>query len=314
MTLRLCEEDRLRAALGMPALIAATADAFRQLKSGRFELPQRLQLADGGYLVMPTRHIDRESLVVKSLSVSAGRQPMIDGLVSWSSTAAVNSIAAPAATITAMRTGAIVGLATELLADPAAASLMLFGAGALAADQARAVHAVRPLDDVWIVARTRERGQRLAATLRTEMPDTGFVVNSLADRNPIRADIICCATPSTAPLFDTDELAPTVHVNAVGSYRRGMAELPESLIADAGMIAVDDRAACLAEAGELIEAVEHGTIGHRDLTELTDLVDAKPHPDGRTIFKSVGVAIQDWAAMNLLASMLGEQPAEPVGR
>ncbi len=313
MTLRLYEEDQLRAALDMPRLIAATADAFRDLKSGCFELPQRLQLAAGSYLVMPTRHIDRESLVVKSLSVSAGRQPMIDGLVSWSSTAAADSIVAPAAIITAMRTAAIVGLATELLADPAASSLMLFGAGALAPDQVRAVHAVRPLDDVWIVARTRERGERLAAMLRTEMPDTGFVVNSLADRNPIRADIICCATPSTTPLFGLDELGPTAHVNAVGSYRPDMAELPQALIAEAGVVAVDDRAACLAEAGELIEAVEGGVRGDRDLTELTDLVNTKPHPNGRTVFKSVGVAIQDWAAMNLLAGLL-EQPAEPVGR
>lgn len=312
MTLRLCPEHQLRTDIDMPALIGATAAAFRDLKAERFDLPQRLQLGDGGYLVMPTRHIDEESLVVKTVSVSSGRDPVIDGLVSWSSTQATDSVAAPAAAITAMRTGAIVGLATDLLADPAASSLMLFGAGALAADQVRAVHAVRPLEDVWIVARTRDRGDRLAALLRTEMPDTGFVVNSLTDRDPRRADIICCATPSTAPLFAADELAPTAHVNAVGSYRPGMAELPESLIADAGLIAVDDRAACQVEAGELIDAGAHGVIADDDPVEMIDLVDAHPHPSGRTVFKSVGVAIQDWAAMNLLASRL-EEPAEPVG-
>lgn len=312
MTLRLYPEDQLRTIVTMTALIPALARAFRDLKQDRFELPQRLQLADGGYLVMPTRHTVQESLVVKAVSISAARRPTIDGLVSWSSTAAADSVAAPAAPVTALRTGAIVGLATDLLADPAASTLMLFGAGALAADQVRAVHRVRPLEDVWIVARTPERGEQLAAMLRTEMPDTGFVVNSLTDRKPRRAHIVCCATPSTTPLFDPDELAPTAHVNAVGSYRPEMAELPGALLAGADLVAVDDRGACLTESGELIEAIRQGLITDFRLEELSDLIDRDPRSGGRTVFKSVGVAIQDWAAMNVLASAILEEPPEPV--
>lgn len=313
MTLRSCPEDQLRRVIEMPAMIASVADAFADLGDGRFELPQRFQLAEGGYLVMPTRHTDQESLVVKAVSVALDRIPVIDGMVSWSSTESPDTVVAPAAPITAIRTGAIVGLATDLMAEPSASSLMLFGAGALAADQIRAVHAVRPLTKVTIVARTPERGDRLARLLRSEMADTRFVVTSLTDRDPAQAEIICCATPSAVPLFDTDELAPTAHVNAVGSFQPGMAELPASLIAGAGMVAVDDHAACMAEAGELIEAVTQAVISQDDLTALIKILHRPPRPQGRTVFKSVGVAVQDWAAMNLLASSL-EETAEPIDR
>lgn len=301
MALLPLDDTRTRSVLDPVQLIAALRQAFVDLRNGDFELPQRVSLADSRYLVMPTRHRPSESLVVKTLSLAAGRRPMISGLASWSTTDHDTSVVAPAETITALRTGAICGLATDLLADRSASSLAVFGSGALAADQVRFVHAVRPLRSVTFVARTPSRADAVVERLRPELPDTEFVITTPADRELSGADIVCCATTSEQPLFAAAELGSTVHVNAVGSYRPTMHEFGADLIDGASAVVVDDLTACMIESGELIDAARAGVITTDQLIELVTIVDGAPLVGGRTIFKSVGIAIQDWAAMNLLA-------------
>lgn len=301
MALLPLDDTRTRQALDPRRLITEIGQAFADLREGNFEMPQRVSLADSGYLVMPTRHLPSESLVVKTLSLSAGRDPMISGLVSWSTTHHDRSVVAPAETITALRTGAISGLATDLLADPKASTMAIFGAGALATDQVRFVHAVRPLREVTFVARTPSRAEPVVERLRPVMPETDFVITPVAERDLSKADIVCCATTSTEPLFAAAELGATVHVNAVGSYKPTMHEFGADLLSDASAVVVDDLRACMIESGELIDAVDAGVITVDALTELMTITDRPSIGRGRTVFKSVGVAIQDWAAMNLLA-------------
>lgn len=300
------DDTRTRDALDPRRLIEEIHQAFADLRDGNFEMPQRVSLADSGYLVMPTRHLPSESLVVKTLSLAAGRDPMISGLVSWSTTRHDCSVVAPAETITALRTGAISGLVTDLLADPSASTLAIFGSGALAADQVRFVHAVRPLHKVTFVARTPSRAEPVVQQLRPIMPDTDFVITPLAERDLSEVDIVCCATTSTEPLFAASELARTVHVNAVGSYKPTMHEFGSDLVGAASAVVVDDLRACMIESGELIDALDAGVINTDELTELVGIIDKPLRPGGRTVFKSVGVAVQDWAAMNLLARTVTE--------
>lgn len=301
MALLPLDDTRTRSALDPVLLIEELRQAFTDLRDGNFELPQRVALADSGYLIMPTRHRPSESLVVKTLSLAADRNPMISGLVSWSTTRHDRSVVAPAETVTALRTGAITGLATDLLAGPSASRMAIFGAGALAADQIRFVHAVRPLRSVAVLARTPSRAEPWVDQLRTELPDTVFTISTPTQRDLSSIDILCCATTSTDPLFDAAELPATVHVNAVGSYKPSMHEFGPDLIGSAAAVVVDDLRACMIESGELIDAVDDRVIAIDALTELITIVDEPPRPGGRTIFKSVGVAVQDWAAMNLLA-------------
>lgn len=301
MALLPLDDTTTRGALDPRRLIEETRQAFADLRDGHFEMPHRVSLADSGYLVMPTRHLPSESLVVKTLSLAAGRDPMISGLVSWSTTHHDRSVVAPAETITALRTGAITGLVTDLLADPSASTMAIFGTGALAADQVRFMDAVRPLRMVTVVARTPSHAEPVVRQLQKDMPQTDFVITSPAERDLSQADIVCCATTSTEPLFAVSELAATVHVNAVGSYKPAMHEFGADLICDASTVVVDDLRACLIESGELIDAVGAGVINSDELTELVTIIDQLPRPGGRTVFKSVGLAIQDWAAMNLLA-------------
>jgi ornithine cyclodeaminase len=113
------------------------------------------------------------------------------------------------------------------------------------------------------------------------------------------ADIICTATDSTVPIVTKADVRPGAHVNAVGSFTSGMHELAVDLVASA-FVVVDHRPAALAEAGEIIAALAAGAKNEDDLVEIGELVNGRVAPPSSalqtTIFKSVGVAVQDLVA------------------
>jgi len=113
---------------------------------------------------------------------------------------------------------------------------------------------------------------------------------------------VCCATAATEPLFAASVLDAGAHVNAIGSYRPDMHEFSSELLGKASIIAVDSAAACLVEAGEIIDAVGAGVIGADALRELADLLTQPPARRGLTVFKSVGVALADFAVAAQLAA------------
>ncbi|MFI9450634.1 ornithine cyclodeaminase family protein [Amycolatopsis sp. NPDC052450] len=300
--------EEIRSAVSMPAAIDAVRNGFLALRRGEFEMPTRTVLRDGGFLVMSTHHRPTASAMIKTLSLDFdGRVPAIVGTVVWSELGHVRHLVADATEVTRIRTGAIVGVATDLLAPPEAKTCTLIGAGGQAADQVRAVHAVRPLTELKIVARGPERARALAKVLGEELHLDTVHVETDVDEAVRDADIVCCATTSTTPLFSHLSLAGHAHVNAIGAFRPTMRELPDELLAGATVV-IDERDAVLEESGEIIHALQAGAITEDDLIELgTALTDGIPKRVGRTVFKSVGVAMQDWAIADLLArACLGE--------
>ena len=129
----------------------------------------------------------------------------------------VGSVDGP--TLTAIRTAAGAGLATDILAPSEASRFAMLGAGAMARDQIQAVREVRDITDVVIWSRSPERAGKLAG-------DVGATVAASADQAVAGADIVTTATPSTTPLFASDSLRRTVHINAIGAYTPLMAEIP----------------------------------------------------------------------------------------
>ena len=110
------------------------------------------------------------------------------------------------------------------------------------------------------------------------------------------ADVICCATTSSEPIFSAEWVAQGAHVSAVGSFRKGMVELPPEVFAHAALVAVDSREAALEEAGDLVAAIERGLLASDGFAEIGTIEAgwaATRDPDAITVFKSVGLAIQD---------------------
>lgn len=288
----------VRAAVPMTAAVDAVREAFLDLAAGRFVVPQRLSFGGGTTLVMSACHTPTSTTVVKTLSLVAGRTPMILGTLVWNTEA--GQVVADAIEVTTLRTGAVSGVATDLLAPADAHRLALLGTGAQAADQVRAVAAVRPVSRLAVCGRDRSRALGFAERLGAEFPGiTTRVATSAADAVS-DAEIVCCATSSSTPLFDVDDLPERVHVNAIGSYLPSMRELPAELLATAGCVVVDQVEAVLEEAGEVIHAVDTGLLDRASLVELGGALGTPPVVGGRTVFKSVGLAVQDWAIARLL--------------
>lgn len=297
---RLSEAD-VRAAVSMAEAIDAVRQGFVELARGAFEMPVRTVLQGGQFLVMACNHPASGSLVVKTLSINVDRTPSITGTVVRSELGRAGSLVADAHAVTTLRTGAAVGVATDRLAAADADTLVLFGTGAQALDQVRAVHAVRPLRRVTVFGRDAARLGALVAAVAAEFPGLDATAGAEVATALAAADIVCCATAATAALFDAADLPERVHVNAIGSYRPTMRELPDDLLGSATVI-VDDRVAALAEAGEIIHAIDAGAARADDLVELGTLLSRPAGPaSGRTVFKSVGVAMQDWAVLDRLA-------------
>jgi alanine dehydrogenase len=118
-----------------------------------------------------------------------------------------------------------------------------------------------------------------------------------------QADVICCATSSSKPVFDDQFLKPGVHINGVGSYTPQMQEIPPQTVARAALF-VDLRSAALSESGDIIQAIKDGFIDeHHIQAELGEIVNGdqpgRVNEHQITFFKSVGIAVQDAAAAHL---------------
>lgn len=267
-----------------------------------FEVPPRHIFSQTAGMVMPCHDNASGVTVTKCLSQNPDRQPAITGTAVWNSPSTPDVLVADAIAVTTLRTGAVVGLATDLLAPAGPADVVLFGAGAQSPDQIRSVAAVREIARLTIVARRLEAADALADLLRAELP--GTEVRTTNDGAPAlrEATVVCCATRSTVPLFSLADLAPGhVHVNAIGAYLPTMHELPEDLLAAAEVIAVDDVAGCLHESGELIDAIASGAITADRIVPVGSVTRQDAPRSGPTVFKSVGTAILDWVVMDRVA-------------
>ena len=333
--------DLLRRLVPMPDAIEASRRAFTAAAAGEITGPLRSSLSRDRVLIMPAEHSSGSALI-KVISLRsdgwAHGLPSIGGGVLWID-ASTGQIAAllDAAALTALRTGAASGLATALLAPPSSAVLAMLGAGGQAADQVAGVCAVRPIREVRVYSRRAQRGEELSERLRASHPGVEVSPVPTAPQAVRGADVICTATRSTAPLFEAGDLNQQAHINAIGAYRRDMCEVPPEAFRRADLVVIDQLAAALAEAGDLTQALDGGYLRREDLVEIGHLLaDGAARPgggpggtgpggggtdgagpgSGLTIFKSVGIAAQDWSVCELAvrrAREAGVLPAEGQG-
>lgn len=271
--MRYLSAEDTRAALPMAVAIEAMEHAF----TGRAETPLRSLV--GNSLVMPGTLDDL--MAVKVISTVPGNPVGLVAVFDGDGTP-LGIVDGP--TLTAIRTGAVSGLATRLLAPEDAATLAMLGAGAMAFDQIAGVRAVRPIDTVIVWSRQIENARRLASRVGGEA--TGD-----ADDAVSRADVISCATPATHPIVSNRAVRPGSHINAVGAFTPEMAEVDKDVM-ERAYVVVDDVDAAAAEAGDLIQADRPPNTTLREL-----LAGTSPQiGEDLTVFKSVGLACQDVAA------------------
>jgi ornithine cyclodeaminase/alanine dehydrogenase-like protein (mu-crystallin family) len=271
----------------------------------------RVELPNGDLLLMPGVRDGGAGATVKLVTVTPGNAerglPTIHALVVWLDAETGRPLALiDGETLTAMRTGAASGVATRVLARNDASTLALLGAGAQAEWQLRAVLAARPIRRVRVYARGAAGREAFAARM-AELAGIEVVAAESAEAAVREADVVCCATTSSEPVFDAAWVAPGAHINGIGAYRLDMVELPPELFARASLVAVDSRAAARAEAGDLMAAVGGGLVAEEAVVEIgsigADWAATRP-ADAITAFKSVGLAIQDVAAAELIAVRL----------
>jgi ornithine cyclodeaminase len=309
MTLPFFTAEDIRRALPMREAIEAMRAAFIAFSEGRAHIPQRLSISipeqEGITLVMPG-YVPPDALGLKVVSVfprnPARGLPTLSALVVMLDP----ETGAPAALLdgaflTAWRTGAASGLATDLLARPDAESLALIGAGAQARTQLLAVAAVRSLRRVRVYSRTPARAQALIEEMQgQEGIPQDIAVAPTPEAAVAEADIVCTATNSSVPVFDGQALRPGTHINAIGSFTLEMRELDEETFRRAARVVVDSRAAALAEAGEVVWAIRQGILREANLVELGEIAagrrPGRERPEEITLFKSVGLAVQDLVA------------------
>ena len=298
----------------MAQAIAAVKAAYVQLSAGRAQAPLRahLAVAEGdSTLVMPFyAPDDGGALGLKVVSVfnsnpPAGR-PLIHALVLALDAASGAPLALiEGGTLTAIRTGAASGAATDALARPDARVLALFGAGVQARRQLEAVCTVRAIARVQVYSPVG--AEALAAEMAGRGPIPADVVVVASPRAALAdADVVCTATTSPTPVFDDADLKPGAHVNGIGSFTPQMQEIDAATVRRARVV-VDSRDAALAEAGDLLIPLRAGAFDRAHVSDEIGEVLAGQKP-GRTsaaqitFFKSVGVAVQDAAAARLVAA------------
>jgi ornithine cyclodeaminase/alanine dehydrogenase-like protein (mu-crystallin family) len=290
----------------------ALIDALRELFIQGCEVPLRhthtLSAPDGssGTLLIMPAWVPGQFLGIKTVSVFAGNAAR--GLPGLFSTYTLYDAATgqPLAQmdgdqITARRTVAASALAASMLARPDARQLLVVGAGRVATLLPAAYRAVRPIAQVEVWARRPAQAEALAARWRAE----GLHARAVTDlaQAAAQADVVSCATLATAPLVRGAWLRPGSHLDLIGGFAPQMREADDACFAGASVYVDTDEAA--QKSGDLLGPLSRGVFATEDvrgtLAALCRGQASERESDGeRTVFKSVGNALEDLAAAMLV--------------
>ena len=310
--------------LDMDALIAALAPAMAELSAGRVSMPQRVaalvQEAPGLLGVMPAYLAASRTLSCKLVSVfprnGARGLPTHQAVVMlFDAESGAPKALMDGASITALRTAAGSALATRLMAREDADALLVIGTGVQALAHARAVMRVRTIKELRVAGRDAQARTDLARLLSQEL---GMEVKSfpIAQEAFAGAHIVCAATHAEEPVVKGEWLAPGMHVNSVGLNSQGREVDAEAV--KRSLVVVESRQAALAPppagANDLGWAIRDGVIGskhvHAEIGELVaGLRPGRTSAEQITLYKSVGVAVQDAAAAALVLAAARESGA-----
>src|SRR5262249_2210407 len=298
--------------LPMDECIRLMAEAFKTLGRGDALNPLRrgFMLPDKSALLamMPAYMSDIKAMGLKILSIVPSNQsPEYDShmgvvLLFEIEQGKLRSII-EAGSITAIRTAAASGLATDLLARKDAGNLAILGSGIQAQSHISAMQAVRKIERIRVWSRTPEHAERF--TRKESARNTLKIENCATVEEAVKgADIICTCTGAVEPILLGKEISLGAHINAVGSSIPFARELDSEAVAGATLF-VDRRESAFNEAGDFLIPKKEGVIDDNHIKGeigelLLGLVEGRRSPDETTIFKSLGIAVQDLVSANYL--------------
>jgi ornithine cyclodeaminase/alanine dehydrogenase-like protein (mu-crystallin family) len=293
--------EQIHAALPWPRLMQALEAAFIEGATVPVRHPHAISSSDT-LLLMPAW--DRELILTKLVTVIPNAPHTVQATV----VALDRATGEPRAVmdgeaITLRRTAATSALAAIKLAQLPAKTLLVVGAGRLAAWMARAHIALVPeIERVVVWARKSDAAQALVDTLsrEPEHAQVKFSVAASLESATREANLITCATTSTEPLIRGEWLQVGTHLDLVGGFRRNMREVDDEAVRRARLVA-DTYAGALAEAGDLVQPIERGVIDRAHvIAELAEVLrgekQVRQSANDITLFKSVGTALEDLAA------------------
>ena len=287
------DEEQVRAVVRIGDLIPAVEKALIDFSTGRVTQPVRKMLAvdefEGFFAPMPV--IMEDGMGVKLLSYYPRNDerdlPTHHAMIVLFRPETGEPLAMmEARLITEMRTAAVSAAATKVMASPDAKTLAILGSGVQARGHFRALSLVRRFEDVRVWSRTPEHAKRFADEIGAKVTSAREAVTG--------ADVVVTVTSAVEPILQGAWLKPGAHVNAVGSPRPTWRELDDAAMGN--VVVVDSREAVLTESGDVILSK---TAIHAELGEVlagTKTVD----PGKTTIFKSVGLAVEDIVAAKLV--------------
>jgi len=317
--LMLTERD-IEQQLTMREAIDAVELAFRQHAQGRTLMPARttmmLEKSRGSISLMPS-YLEEEQIVATKI-ISIFPTNLSRGLPTSQAHILVNDprtgnlvALLEASHLTAMRTGAVTGVAAKYLARENAKTAAVLGCGVQGRTQALALTEVRRLDQVRCFDLDEAKRSQFAIEMAENLMID--VIPMVSGREAVRgADIVVTATTSKAPVLRRDWLSKGTHVSAVGSFYPDHRELDSETVRDAKVV-VDSREAALLEAGDIIIPMQEESIRETHIyAELGELVSGqklgRTAEDDLTVFKSVGLAIQDSAVTALILQKYSVRP------
>ena len=312
-TVLVMSDADVREVLDMESCIAAMEDALAALARGELTMPLRFVVRPPGEQLLGLMPAHRggndplfslKEIVIAPANGARGLDPHQGAVLLHDGATGVLQAMLNASAITEIRTAAVSAVATKLLARPGTRRVAILGAGVQARAHAHAMRTIISDPELRVWSRTPAHAEALALEAHGVVCDT--VEEALAG-----AEIVCTCTAAREPIVRREWIAAGTHVNAVGSSVPSARELEADVVAQAALF-VDRRESTVNESGDYLHAVEEAGIGpdhiRAELGEL--LVAARPgrrDDDELTVFKSLGLAVEDLAAAALCVERARER-------
>lgn len=310
MKIIVLKKDHIKKVFSMKEAIQASKDALEYYSKGESNIPLRINIdvpeENGQSLYMPGYVSPAKALGLKIVSVYPDN--IEKGLDSISSTMVLKdektgqvSSIMDGTYLTQLRTGAVSGAATHILARKDASIFALIGTGGQAKTQLQAILNVRPIKEVRVYGRDKEKAKDFSRKMKRDFGDQfefNIFATDSAEEAVDNADIITAVTTASRPVFDGKAIKSGAHINGVGSYTAKMQEIDPYILINADKIYVDTLDGVLNESGDFIIPMEEGKFSKDRITGelgqvIMEQVASRESEEEITFFKTVGSGVLD---------------------